>query len=176
MPRITNTNRFVAASMWVVCTVLFLGVTGCAKSLDRNKLTAAIRDQAHGITVSSVQCPPELSAQAGQRFQCIVTTDNGVDIIVDVEQTDDQGSVQLEFGKGYLRTENIVKDLEADIAFNREAEVTLICPEAVALPANTGTITCEGKDQGGDRFRVTIEVHDGKASLDNYTITELAPQ
>ncbi|MCX7621581.1 MAG: DUF4333 domain-containing protein [Acidimicrobiales bacterium] len=172
-------GRRIFGRTWTLVTATavglaaWLGAVGCSKSLDRDKLTAAIRDQAQGITVSSVQCPPELPAQAGQRFQCIVTAENGVDIVVDVEQTDEQGSVQLQFGKGYLLTENIVADLEADIEFNREADVTLTCPPAVALPANTGTITCDGKDQGGDRFAVTIRVEDGKASLDDYTITEL---
>ncbi len=169
----SDTPRWFAGVLSLV-GVCALGA-GCSKSLDRDKLAAAIRDQAQGIAVSSVLCPPDLAAKAGQRFQCIVTTDTGVDIVVDVEQTDNQGSVQLQFGKGYLRTETIVADLEGDIELNREADVTLSCPPAVALPANTGTITCEGKDQGGDRFTVTINVTDGKAALDDYTVTELSP-
>lgn len=85
--------RFVTA-----VAVLALIGAACTSTLDTEGLEeqiAALLDERGGPEVTEVTCPDDIEAEAGATFECAATGD-GVEWVVRVTQTDDQGNVEIE--------------------------------------------------------------------------------
>lgn len=57
------------------------------------EIATGIEDQT-GISVTSVECPQDVEAEAGNNFTCTVTAEDGSTATVDVTQEDDEGNVR----------------------------------------------------------------------------------
>lgn len=81
----------------VTLAVTLLG-TACSSTLDTDGLEDQIRslmEERGGPAVTEVTCPDEIEVEAGATFECTATGD-GVEWVVQVTQTDDQGNVEIE--------------------------------------------------------------------------------
>jgi len=152
---------------------MLLAVAGCAASqLDPGKVEQAVRDRAQGVTFSEVVCPADVAAVAGGTFECVATGENGTRVIVTVTQLDAEGGVTLSYGRGIVQTDTVASMLDADVEATLDADVELTCPSAVLLPDNSGTFTCDGVDEGGDRFTISVRVDDGAVAPDGWDLVE----
>lgn len=84
----------------LVAVVAVLAVTGaaCSSTLDTQGLEeqiVALLEERGGPEVTEVTCPDDVEAEAGATFECTATGD-GVEWVVQVTQTDDQGNVEIE--------------------------------------------------------------------------------
>ena len=157
----------------LVLTLGALGTAGCAAAqLDPAKVEDAVRERARGVTFAEVVCPSDIAAVAGGTFECVGTGDNGTRVIVTVTQLDGEGDVTLSYGRGVVQTDTVASMLDADVEATLEADVELDCPEAVLLPDNTGTFTCDGVDEGGDRFTISVRVTDGAVAPDGWDLAD----
>ena len=86
-------NRILAATLFAAFSLVALD--GCKNQLDNKKLEGAITDglKAKGVALKSVSCPSDRQAKSGDKFTCDAVTDGGDKLVVNVEQTDDQGNV-----------------------------------------------------------------------------------
>ena len=152
--------------------VVLAGSACAASQLDPGKVAEVVRERAGGVRFDEVVCPPGIAAAAGTTFECVATGDNGTRVIVTVTQTDDAGGVTLRFGRGIVQTDTVASMLDADVEATLDADVELTCPEAVLLPDNTGTFTCDGVDEGGDRFAISVRVDDGAVAPDGWDLLD----
>ena len=90
MPRLTRRVIFPVAAAGVL-----LSLAGCSKQLNTDKLEPQIEKAftQSGAAVESVDCPGDVSAKKGDKFECTVTTKGGKKGKVEVTQTDDNGHV-----------------------------------------------------------------------------------
>jgi hypothetical protein len=80
-----------------VACVALLGAA-CSSTLDTDGLEDQIRsllEDRGGQTVTTVDCPADIEAEAGTTFECSATGED-VEWVVRVTQTDDQGNVEIE--------------------------------------------------------------------------------
>ncbi len=75
--------------------VAVIALAGCEKSLETDSIEPQIKDTltAQGLKVSSVDCPGDVTAKKGEKFECEVKTSDGETTKVEVTQTDDDGRV-----------------------------------------------------------------------------------
>ena len=84
----------------LVIGVAFLVLFGaaCTSTLDTDGLEGQIMtllEDRGGPAVTAVDCPEDIEVEAGSTFECSATGD-GVEWIVKVTQSDDQGNVEIE--------------------------------------------------------------------------------
>lgn len=151
--------------------VLAVGAGACAAPvLDAGRVAQAVRDQAKGVELADVVCPPDVAAAAGATFECVATGADGTRVVVTVTQRDDAGDVTISYGRGMVDTSSVAAMLDAEVEATLEAEVELRCPAAVLLPDATGSFTCSGVDEGGDRFEIAVRVADGAVAPDAWDL------
>jgi Domain of unknown function (DUF4333) len=74
-------------------------VTGCTATIQAESLERQIADELEaqtGVTPSAVDCPDDVPVEAGGRFECTATADDGSAATITVIQEDDQGNVRWE--------------------------------------------------------------------------------
>jgi hypothetical protein len=74
-------------------------LAACGASINTQELEQQIARELEaqtGVSPSSVECPDDVPAEAGGRFECTVTADDGSTATVSVVQEDDQGNVRWE--------------------------------------------------------------------------------
>jgi Domain of unknown function (DUF4333) len=74
-------------------------LAACTSTINTQELEQQIARELEaqtGVTPSSVTCPDDVPAEAGGRFECTVTADDGSTATVSVVQEDDQGNVRWE--------------------------------------------------------------------------------
>lgn len=64
------------------------------------EIQSGIEEQNPGVTVSSVDCPDDVQAEAGNTFTCTANVEGQGPAEVTVTQTDDQGNVRWSVGEG----------------------------------------------------------------------------
>ncbi len=155
----------------VAGAVLLLGaLVGCSQParLDGNGIEATIRSRLADdldIPVSSVSCPDDIEAEAGDHFTCRATTPGG-EVDVTVNQADGEGTLAVEPTEAVLVTDRVVDDIVATLAdrFDRD-DVAVTCPgPAVRIEEVDATFTCRAQD--GDEARlVEVRVRDLQGAL-----------
>lgn len=166
-------RRARVVALAVVCGAGALGAVACSTpQLDAAKVEEAIRAETSDVEFDEVVCPAGIAAQDGGTFECVATGGNGTRVIVTVTQQGEAGDVRLAFGRGIVQTATVGSMLDADVEATLEAEVELRCPAAVLLADNSGAFTCDGVDEGGDRFRISVRVDDGKVAPDGWDLVE----
>jgi hypothetical protein len=74
-------------------------MAACTSTINTEELEQQIARELEaqtGVTPSSVNCPEDVPAEAGGRFECTATADDGSTATVSVVQEDDQGNVRWE--------------------------------------------------------------------------------
>jgi uncharacterized protein DUF4333 len=82
-----------------LAAALFAGLLvlpACTATLDTQKLEDQIAqglDEQLGTTGTTVDCPDDIEAKAGDEFECTATGSDGTTAKIQVTQNDDQGNV-----------------------------------------------------------------------------------
>lgn len=79
--------------------VLALAATACTKSLDTEGLEGELKSQIEAqtdSTITSVECPADVEAKAGEVFKCTAEEGSGATFTIRVTQRDDAGNVDWE--------------------------------------------------------------------------------
>jgi hypothetical protein len=96
--------RVLAAGPAVGLALLAAAAGGCGKDkIDTDRAEAAIRagiTRQTGVAISSVRCPAEVEARAGDTFRCVARARDGQRAQVEVTQRDDQGGVTWRLVEG----------------------------------------------------------------------------
>ncbi|HEX2025608.1 MAG TPA: DUF4333 domain-containing protein [Actinomycetota bacterium] len=74
-------------------------LAACSTTINTEELEQQIARELEaqtGVTPSSVDCPEDVPAEAGGRFECTATADDGSTATISVVQQDDQGNVRWE--------------------------------------------------------------------------------
>jgi Domain of unknown function (DUF4333) len=94
---VASGNSSIALQIAVVCAVV-LGA-GCSKVLDTSsverEIERGIERQLSDVNVT-VECPDDIAAGEGERFECIASTDADQRARIAVVQTDDEGTIDFE--------------------------------------------------------------------------------
>jgi hypothetical protein len=87
----------------LAASTLTLALAACTPPLDTDSLEDTLMDkvsQDTRTTITTVDCP-DVKAEAGSTFECTATDDEGIEFVLKVTQTDDQGHVVF----GYVDAE-----------------------------------------------------------------------
>jgi hypothetical protein len=85
--------RFVAVA------VLAIVAAACSKTLDTEGLEGELKSQIEeqtDSTITSVDCPADVEAKAGEVFECTAEEGSGTTFTIRVTQRDDAGNVDWE--------------------------------------------------------------------------------
>ena len=89
MPRTT-----IAAAAFAGAAVL----AGCGdKTIDTGELESELKSQLGadaGVEPKSVECPDDIEAEKGKKFDCTLTAPNGDEVRVEVTLTNDKGGFE----------------------------------------------------------------------------------
>ncbi|MDQ3934414.1 MAG: DUF4333 domain-containing protein [Actinomycetota bacterium] len=75
-----------------------LALAGCAKTLESGDAESKIADEIkkqRNVEVK-VECPDDMEAKKGKRYQCTVTEPSGAQLGLTLETTDDDGGFRFE--------------------------------------------------------------------------------
>lgn len=164
--------RCVALAAAVVAVV---AACGSPARLDGPKAEARIGERlaaTYDVEVDAVSCPDDVEVDAGGAFTCEASIGEAGTVSVDVHQTDDEGTLEVESRRAIISTARVEADIAATLAdrFERdEVEVTCEGP-AVRLEAPDATFTCEAVD-GDESKQVDVRVRDARGAL-AYTLRD----
>ncbi|MDA0673874.1 MAG: DUF4333 domain-containing protein [Cyanobacteria bacterium] len=103
---------------WIAISIGLLGLTACGGGLDTAAIEADIQGdierQGHRLQLKAVQCPRNISRQAGGYFRCVGELKPEGQFTINVTQTDEQGGVTWDVPNSAILL-NLAK-VEADIA------------------------------------------------------------
>ena len=100
-------------------------------------------------------CPNDVKAEKGRSFTCDATGEDGTKATIDVDQTNDKGSIH--FSAPLLHVGNAEQEIAKGIAEQtRASDVTVSCPDLVIAKEGT-KLTCRAK-AGGDEANVDVTV------------------
>ena len=91
----SRSARFVA----VAVAVIALAAAACTKTLDTDGLEGELQSQIEeqtDSTITSVDCPADIEAKAGETFECTAEEGSGATFTIRVTQRDDAGNVDWE--------------------------------------------------------------------------------
>ena len=83
----------------VAIAALALASAACTKTLDTDGLEGELKSQIEeqtDSTISSVDCPADVEAKAGEVFECTAEEGSGATFTIRVTQRDDAGNVDWE--------------------------------------------------------------------------------
>lgn len=151
----------------LVLPVALIALAGCGATIDMEKASSSISEgitQQMDLPVASVTCPSESRPlKAGDVFECTAKAREGGNLIVQVTQTDDKGTINWEVA----RSENLY-DMEAAAATIKQGieeqtgvEATVSCGASRWRTGKPGdTFACEAEDSAGEVQGVVVTVQD----------------
>jgi hypothetical protein len=83
----------------VAVAALAIAAAACSKTLDTDGLEGELKSQIEAqtdSTITSVECPPDVEAKAGETFTCTAEEGSGTTFTIRVTQRDDAGNVDWE--------------------------------------------------------------------------------
>ena len=89
-------SRFASG---LAASILSLALAACTPPLDTDSLEDMLIDEVSRETrtkITTVDCP-DVKAEAGSTFECTATDDEGVEFVLEVTQTNDQGDVVYDY-------------------------------------------------------------------------------
>lgn len=139
-------------------------LAACGGTLDTGELEQqtkqAIVDDI-GVAVESVDCPDDVEAKAGARFECVATGTDGSTAAVNVVQTDDEGNVKIS-----AKLVNI-PSVEAELARQIGGDSTVDCPDTLVIARRDTSFVCEATDKDTTgKIRVTFQNDEGRFSAE----------
>jgi hypothetical protein len=131
---------------------------GCgSETLDTAEAEDTIKSFIQGQTganVSSVDCPDDVNAEKGTRFACEVTAADGSKATIDVEQTSDEGNIDVSAPLLQTRiTEEFITESLRKFSGRR---ATVDCPDLVLAKPSGTQLTC--KSSSGANRRIAVKV------------------
>ena len=94
----TQPSYLRAAGAGIAAVVAALAIAACggydsgqAEGEIQDKLSSQV-EQAVGSPITSVSCPDDVELKAGETFDCAATLENGDELTVNSEITDDDGN------------------------------------------------------------------------------------
>ena len=88
-------HRTLTATAVLAATAAF---AGCGQTtIETSELEAELKSQLGadaGVEPRSVECPNDIEAEKGKKFDCTLTAPNGDEVRVEVTLTDDEGGFE----------------------------------------------------------------------------------
>src|SRR5256885_16007018 len=137
-------------------------VLGC-RQIDASKVEDSIKEglAEKKLVVKSVSCPEGKSAKKGDKFQCTAETDQH--LVIDVDQTDDDGTIKWQL-QGVILDEKVLGDgLETQIGQG----IDVACPAKITVKKVGESFECATTHPDG---KISIVVKDDDGHLD-YKLT-----
>jgi hypothetical protein len=132
-PRRRRTGAVVGGIVAAVLAVVGLGVAALflfgSKVLDTaeaEREIARITEEQAGLAATDVSCPDDVPLEAGTTTTCTGTLD-GQPISFTVEQTDDEGNVQIASVEDFVIIANVEAALSQQVGAEAQVEVTTTC-------------------------------------------------
>lgn len=132
-PRRRRTGAVVGGIVAAVLAIVGLGVaalflfgTKLLDTAEAEREIARITEEQAGLAASDVSCPDDVPLQAGTTTTCTGTLD-GQPISFTVEQTDDEGNVQIASVEDFVIIANVEAALSQQVGAEAQVEVTTTC-------------------------------------------------
>ena len=132
-PRRRRTGALVRGIVAAVLAVVGLGVaalflfgTRLLDTAEAEREIARITEEQAGLAATDVTCPDDVPLQAGTTTTCTGTLD-GQPISFTVEQTDDEGNVQIASVEDFVIIANVEAALSQQVGAEAQVEVTTTC-------------------------------------------------
>lgn len=131
-PRRSRTGLVVGA---VAGGVAVLGLAGGAlllfapRTLDADEVAreiSASTAQQAGMAPTDVECPADVTAEAGGVFTCTARLD-GQPVSYTVRQRDDEGSIRFELDTDFVIMERVERAVAEQVAADHELDVGAVC-------------------------------------------------
>jgi hypothetical protein len=110
----------------------------------------------------TVECPGDIEREKGGEFECMATAEDGSEVPVGVEQTDDKGNIT--WSTEALPTAPIERSISEDIFSKRAIRVEVECPEIVKLDPGFD-FECLAKDDQDRQTPVKATVEDESGNV-----------
>ncbi|MGY1740159.1 MULTISPECIES: DUF4333 domain-containing protein [unclassified Blastococcus] len=122
---------------------------------------AELTQELTGVAATGVECPADVEAEAGGTFSCTAVLD-GQETSFTVQQTDDQGNVEITGDQRYVTVAEVEAYLLADVVVGESIEVS--CDgegRTVVVGALPEPMVCSVTDlESGDSLDVLVTVAD----------------
>ena len=130
-----------------------LSLVGCQGNIDASKLQQKIKEHFEkelGAELTAVTCPSNVPLKEGGSFECIAKVEEGPELKVAVEQTDDRGNVEWKLPSRVVGTKKFAKGLKKNL--EQRGDVTI------------ASIDCGGvrRSEPGMKFDCIAATKDGK--------------
>lgn len=152
----------------IALVALAAGACGKPAVLDVPRSEARIADrleEAYAVDGVAVSCPDDVEVEDGSTFRCTAEVEETT-LDVDVRQTDDDGTLEVEAQAAIIVTSRVETDIAETLAdrFERDdVEVTCEGP-AVRAEEPDATFACEAVD-GDETKEVEVRVRDARGAL-----------
>lgn len=132
-PRRRRTGAVVGGIVAAVLAIVGLGIaalflfgTKLLDTAEAEREIARITEEDAGLAPSDVSCPDDVPLQAGTTTTCTGTLDDQP-ISFTVEQTDDEGNVQIASVEDFVIIANVEAALSQQVGAEAQVEVTTTC-------------------------------------------------
>ena len=105
---------------------VFLFGTTTIDTAEAQRQIAALTEEQVGVAAADVQCPEDVEAAAGSSFSCTATLD-GQPVTFTVNQTDDEGNVQITGDNQFVVVADVEAFLAQEIGDQAGVEATASC-------------------------------------------------
>jgi hypothetical protein len=145
-----------------LAVVASLSFVACKPKIDNGKVEDSIKSglKEKGVELDSVSCPKDLPAKKGNDFACTGKSKEGDEFEVNVEQTDDNGTISWKLKEGILDTAKLGDSIEKKIG--EKADVK--CPSKLISPKPGTKFDCDVTVEG-DKKKVEITIEDKEGNL-----------
>lgn len=140
-------------------------LAGCGTTeLDLDKaerlVTETVTTQV-GAEVESVECPADVTVEAGGTFECLVTATDGTKGDALLRQKDDEGNVNIT--APFVRTRDLEDLIVEDLRQQVGGEVVIECPQIV-VGSQGDTFECQASGDG-DEATVLVTQKDDQGNV-----------
>jgi hypothetical protein len=110
----------------LVVGALFLFGSETLDTAEAERQLAQLTEEQVGLAATDVQCPDDVPLEAGTTTTCTATLD-GQPISFTVEQTDDEGNVQITSDNTFVVLADVEAALDQQVGAEAEVEVSTTC-------------------------------------------------
>lgn len=145
-----------------------MGLTGCTRELDMEKLAGVIRSglsSKTGLPVKQVQCPPSRTQRAGDSFECTAITTSGARLTVTVTQKDDLGNVRWDLTAGAIDLTKLQARIAAGLREQTGLDTRVDCGGRFREARSGQSFDCTARGQVAARFTVEVDQQDGRGNV-----------
>ena len=80
--------------------LLSLGIAGCTKTIDGGELEGELKTKLGASDIQSVDCPDDIEAKKGKKFDCTITTKTGQKAKAQITLTNNEGGFTAQLAPG----------------------------------------------------------------------------